>query len=89
MKEGSISHLIESLNEKSRAAGCAVRAESWERTEYGTSEGVRLQGDDVERATAYVLAYYKKHLAPKRSAAAQYHYSPQPGGVISLVYWPE
>lgn len=90
-----IGDLVTSLNAKAAAAGEDIRAvhvtidATW-----GDNCGVAILGTgNRERAVAYVQAYYRKHLAPKRTYNAQYSYTDKgdcgtKGRVISLVYYP-
>ncbi len=76
MANASIGDMIETLNAKAAAAGCAVKAEhhSIDRT-WGDLEGVAISGgtaEDRERAAKYVEAYFVAKLAPRRSYSAQY-----------------
>ena len=70
----NIGDLVETLNAKAAAAGEDIRAvyvtidATW-----GDNCGVAILGTgNRERAAAYVVAYYTKHLAPKRTYNAQY-----------------
>lgn len=72
----SIGKLVESLNAKAAASGCAVRAEhiTIDRT-WGDHEGVAIVGTnaaEIDRAVAYAERFFGEHIAPRRTYDAQY-----------------